>query len=112
MHLLVPVHEHLLKFPEYEKYELCAQMRRCSKSTVANIAEGYTKRRYEREFKKHLTIAMGEANEMVAHVEICRALQYLPAADCDFLVEGYTIVGKQLYKLMLNWRSSPAVQEA
>jgi four helix bundle protein len=112
MQLLVPIHRYLLKLPDYEKYELCAQMRRCSKSIAANIAEGYTKRRYEKEFKKHLSIAMGEANEMVVHLEICRALGYLTTADCDPLVEGYSIIGKQLYKLMLNWRSSPTMREA
>jgi four helix bundle protein len=112
MQLLVPVHRLLLKFPEYEKYELCAQMRRCSKSIAANIAEGYSKRRFEKEFKKHLNIAMGEANEMVVHIETSRLLEYMPAGDCDALMDGYTVVGKQLYKLLTNWRTFPSTQES
>ncbi len=110
MQLLVPLHKLLLRFPEYEKYELCAQMRRCSKSIAANIAEGYSKRRFEKEFKKHLNIAMGEANEMVVHLETARLLEYLPAADCDPLVDGYSVVGKQLFKLIANWRTFPSAQ--
>jgi four helix bundle protein len=35
MGLLVPLHQQLLKFPEYEKFELCSQMRRCSQSIPA-----------------------------------------------------------------------------
>jgi four helix bundle protein len=111
MQLLVPLHKHLLAFPDYEKYELCAQMRRCSKSIAANIAEGYSKRRFEKEFRKHLNIAMGEANEMLVHLETARMLEYMRAADTDVLIDGYSIVGKQLYKLMTNWRTFPSVQD-
>jgi four helix bundle protein len=112
MQLLVPLHKLLVKFPDYEKYELCAQMRRCSKSIAANIAEGYSKRRFEKEFRKHLNIAMGEANEMVVHLETSKLLQYMNAADCDSLVDGYTVVGKQLFKLMSNWRTFPSTQDS
>ena len=108
MGLLGPLHLRLLKFPEYERFELCSQMRRCSKSIPANIAEGYSKRRFEKEFRRHLNIAMGEANEMVVHVEICGSLGYIEAASCQHLVEEYTIIGKQLYRLMSNWRTFPA----
>ena len=111
MQLLVPLHKHLLAFPEYERYELCAQMRRCSKSIAANIAEGYSKRRFEKEFRKHLNIAMGEANEMLVHLETARMLEYMQPADCDPLMDGYSIVGKQLYKLMSNWRTFPNSEE-
>jgi four helix bundle protein len=104
---LVPLHKQLLKLPDYEKFELCSQMRRCSKSIPANIAEGYGKRRFEKEFRRHLNIAMGEANEMVVHIEICGALGYIEAVNCKNLTEEYTIIGKQLYRLMSNWRSFP-----
>jgi len=107
MELLVPLHKLLLGLPDYEKYELAAQMRRCSKSIPANIAEGYTRRRFEKEFKHHLNIAMGEANEMVVHLEICRSLAYIDEAICRELIEGYTIVGKQLFRLIGNWRTYP-----
>ena len=110
MQLLVPLHKLLLRFPEFERYELCAQMRRCSKSIAANIAEGYSKRHFEKEFKKHLNIAMGEANEMVVHLETARLLEYISVADGDALIDGYSIVGKQLYKLMSNWRTFPKAQ--
>lgn len=108
MKLLLPVHKLLQSFPDYERYELCSQMRRCSKSIPANIAEGYTKRRFEKEFRKHLNIAMGEANEMVVHVEISQALSYIDGTTGTQLADGYTIVGKQLFMLMSNWHTYPA----
>jgi len=108
MKLLPPVHTLLLQFPVYEKYELCAQMRRCSKSIPANIAKGYSKRKFEKEFRLHLNIAMGEANEMVVHLDISRALSYIDEPTCAQLAEGYTVIGKQLFRLMSNWRTYPA----
>ena len=99
---MLPVHQLLLKYPACERYELCGQMRRCSKSIPANIAEGYAKRRFEKEFRLYLNIAMGEANEMVVHIEISRALNYLDEPARNELVDGYTIVGKQLFRLISN----------
>lgn len=40
--LVVPMHQLVLDFPAHERFDLCDQMRRASKSTVANIVEGYS----------------------------------------------------------------------
>jgi four helix bundle protein len=107
MRLLVPLHKQLLQLPDYEKYELGSQIRRCCKSIPANIAEGYSKRRSAKEFKRYLTIALGEANEMVVHLDICRELRYIDAESCAEYIDGYTIIGKQLNRLISNWRTYP-----
>lgn len=112
MKLLLPVHRLLQSFPDYERYELCSQMRRCSKSIPANIAEGYSKRKFEKEFRRHLNIAVGEANEMVVHVEISQALSYIDERTGDELIDGYTIIGKQLFRLMVNWHTYPTTATA
>lgn len=41
-------------FPKEERYSLTGQVVRSSRSIAANIAEGWGKRVYESEFKKHL----------------------------------------------------------
>ena len=41
-------------FPKEEKYSLIDQIVRASRSVAANIAEGWGRRVYENEFKKHL----------------------------------------------------------
>ena len=38
--LIVPIHELIVTLPDTEKYGLCDQMRRASKSVVDNIVEG------------------------------------------------------------------------
>jgi hypothetical protein len=57
MRVLKPVHDLVLGFPDYEKFDLANQVRRAAKSVPANIAEGYARRRSVKEFIRHLTIA-------------------------------------------------------
>jgi|GEM_PF-7114597 len=45
-------------FPKEETYSLTDQVVRSSRSITAKIAEGFRKRIYESEFKKHLIYAM------------------------------------------------------
>jgi four helix bundle protein len=40
--LIVPVHESIERLPSTEKFGLCDQMRRASKSVADNIVEGYS----------------------------------------------------------------------
>ena len=50
-------------FPPEERYSMVDQMRRCSRSVCANIAEGWSKRRYQAHFVSKLSDAEGEAQE-------------------------------------------------
>jgi four helix bundle protein len=50
-------------FPQEEMYALTDQMRRSSRSTGAQIAEAWVKRRYEKHFLSKLTDADGEQQE-------------------------------------------------
>ncbi len=55
---------HLSKaFPREEIYSLTDQIRRSSRSVVANLAEGYRKRRYQSAFVNKLTDCDAEAGE-------------------------------------------------
>ncbi len=47
---------------------------------------------------------MGSANEMIEHLEQTAMLHYTPADTVQPLVEEYTIVAKQLNRLIQNWR--------
>ena len=105
MELLVPLHALALKFPDYERFELASQVRRASKSIPANIAEGYGKKRSAREFKAYLNNALGSANEVIVHLRIAEQLAYVDAETVRELTEGYTIVAKQLHRLMETWQT-------
>lgn len=67
-------------FPKAELYGLSSQMRRCSASIAANIAEGCG-RRGNGEFHRFLQMASGSASELDYHFLLARDLQFLSEAD-------------------------------
>src|SRR6476646_629911 len=64
-------------FPKHELIGLVSQMRRCSSSIPANIAEGCG-RLGNSELHRFLQIACGSANEMEYHLLLSKDLGYLP----------------------------------
>ena len=65
-------------FPKEELYGLSSQMRRASVSIPSNIAEGF-RRRYAKEYKQFLRIALGSCAELETQVVIAKELKYIDA---------------------------------
>jgi four helix bundle protein len=63
-------------FPREETYGIVSQLRRCSASVAANIAEGCG-RSGNAEFGRFLTMAMGSASELEYFLLLARDLEYL-----------------------------------
>jgi four helix bundle protein len=105
MGIVKSVDDVVKRFPDYEKWVLADQMRRASKSIPENIAEGYAKKRYVKSFKSALVDAMGSASEMMVHFKIALALGYVGDEECARFVEEYSIVGRQLNRLIASWRT-------
>ena len=64
------------KFPREELFGLISQIRRCSASIGANIAEGCG-RRGNGEFHRFLQIASGSASELDYHLLLARDLTFI-----------------------------------
>jgi four helix bundle protein len=64
-------------FPKEEMYSLTDQIRRSSRSTCANMAEAWRKRRYEKSFISKLSDADSEAAETQVWLEF--------AVDCEYI---------------------------
>ena len=75
-------------FPKHELFGLVSQMRRCSSSIPANIAEGCG-RLGNSELHRFLQIACGSSNEMEYHLLLAKDLGYLNE-------ETYLILDQQL----------------
>ena len=103
--LAIIVNREVTKFPIFEKNDLESQLRRASKSIPANIAEGWGKRRFEKELKKHIDTAVGSANEMEVHISIARDLYYWRKDFCEQLLKRYIFLGGKLVNLRNNWKS-------
>src|SRR5262245_61689364 len=67
-------------FPKHELFGLASQIRRCSSSIPANIAEGYG-RVGNTELHRFLQIACGSASELEYHFLLARDLGYVSPAN-------------------------------
>jgi len=103
--LMRDVHALVIGFPDHEKYGLTDQMRRASKSVGGLIAEGWGLRSSAKEFKNYLRRALGSANEMEAHLDTARVLEYIAADLAERLIREYRELGGQLVRLAENWKT-------
>lgn len=101
--LALIVNNEVNKLPLFEKYDLGSQMRRASKSIPSNIAEGWAKRRYPKEFKRYLETALGSCNEMEVHVSLAKDLHFWKPDFCDPIIQRYVYLGGKLVNLRDRW---------
>ena len=91
------IHKASLEFPKIEQYALGDQIRRCSKSVCANIAEGFGKQFYSRpEFKRFLTMAIGSSDEMRVWIRYCIDLGYVDPIRGRDWTEEYRVIAKMI----------------
>ena len=69
-----------LKFPQFELYELGAQIRRSSNSSPANIAEGWNNRHINI-YLEGINRAMGELQETLHHLTMAFKKGYFSQED-------------------------------
>ncbi len=87
-------------FPKEEKYSLTDQIRRSSRSVCANIAEGYRKRIYPKQFINKLTDSEGENSETAVWLDF--ECEYINAeTHHQFITECFEI-GKLLNYMINN----------
>ncbi len=90
--LTLGIYKATAKFPKEELYGITSQMRRCSASIAANIAEGCG-RRGNAELHRFLQMASGSASELDYHLILSRDLGLLEKADYQ-----------RLHSMLLNLR--------
>src|SRR3990170_8763231 len=100
--LAIIVNKNVNKLPLFEKNDLGSQLRRASKSVPSNIAEGWAKRQFEKQFKLHLNSAIGLCNEMEVHLSMTRDLGFWKKDFCDSLIKRYILLGGKIVNLQKN----------
>lgn len=97
------IHKVSKTFPKEELFGLTSQIRRCSKSVCANIAEGFSKQEFSvAEFKRFLTISMGSSTEMRIWIRYCYDLEYIHSKQAQLWAEEYRAISSMLRKLYGN----------
>lgn len=103
--LAIIVNREVNRLPLFEKNDLGSQLRRASKSIPSNIAEGWAKRRFEKEFKRYLDTAIGSSNEMELHLSFSKDLNYWNEVFCNELMQRYIFLGGKLVNLRNKWKT-------
>ena len=97
--LAVAVHRMTLdELPKHEMYETGSQIRRCAKSIVSNIVEGFGRRIYKNEFIKFLTYAVASCDETKVHIEILYETGSLSEGTFREMLMGYDELCAKLFK--------------
>lgn len=103
--LAIIINKNVNKLPIFERNDLGSQLRRSSKSVPANIAEGWAKRRFDKQFKVHLDSAIGSSNEMEVHISFTKDLGFWEKNFCESLATRYLLLGGKITNLRNNWKT-------
>ncbi|UMY65758.1 MULTISPECIES: four helix bundle protein [unclassified Flavobacterium] len=88
--------------PTEERYSLIDQVRRSSRSTCANLAEAYRRRRYPNHFISKLTDSDSENAETAVWIDFSFSCGYIGAELRDALLFRSEEVGKLLAYMIQN----------
>lgn len=86
-------------FPREEMFGLTSQIRRCSASVPANVAEGHG-RENTGSFIQFLRIAQGSLKELETHILLAERVGVAQAADISPLMERCESLGRMLRSLI------------
>lgn len=92
------------KFIRPRDAKLASQIRNAAHSVTSNIAEGFGHLEKALAFKGFMRIAMASANEVCARLDSARASSFIDAQSLEELSAPWIVVGKQLNKLIQNWK--------
>ncbi|MCB0755324.1 MAG: four helix bundle protein [Flavobacteriales bacterium] len=79
-------------FPKEERYELVSQMKRASRSTTANIAEGYGRFHFQENIQFCRT-SRGSLYELIDHLSVAVDEEYISQEKSD---EGEALIRKSI----------------
>lgn len=85
------------------EHDTIDQLRRATKSIPANIAEGFGKKTYPREFKRFLMIALGSSDECVTHLRTFYVTTPRFREKVTELAENFKVLSKRINKLRTSW---------
>jgi four helix bundle protein len=106
MALIKPIYRLAGLLPNSE-FDLKNQLTRAAKGVSPPIAEGFAKRKWEKEFKRFLYIALGSSDEVITHMRQIQLIGFpkIKVETCKALIDHYKIVSKQINKLIKTWKN-------
>lgn len=102
--LVKEIYQLTASFPVDEKFGLTSQIRRCSISIAANIAEGSAKESLK-DFTRFLEISQGSCFELESHILLANDLGFIDVSNYEFYQNEITLLQKKLYNFIKYNRS-------
>ena len=87
--LAVEIEELVHQIPYYWKINEVHQIKRSSSSVPSNIAEGFAKRIYPREFIRYLNVALGSSDESQSHLIALFKKKHIGKEKFDYYYNQY-----------------------
>jgi len=103
--LTLDIYKVTKSFPKEELFGLTSQMRRCSASIGANIAEGCGRRR-GLNFARFLQMSMGSASELECHLLLAKDLDYMSSEIHEPLENEIISIKRMISALMKSVQNS------
>jgi len=97
------IHEISKSFPPDERYALTDQIRRCSTSVCANLAEAWRKRRYKNHFISKLSDSEAEAAETQVWLDFSLAFKYIDEKTQIELID----IQEHIIAMLINMSNTP-----
>jgi len=104
--LAVEIHKMSLRLPQFEMYEEGSQIRRSSKGIVANIVEGFGRRRYQADYVKFLVYAHASCDETKEHLELLFGTKSLSdEKQYCYFIEEYDKLSRKINKFLQAFKA-------
>ncbi len=88
-------------FPRHEQYSLSQQIRRSSRSIVANYVESYVRQKhYPADYRRFLTYSQGSCDETKYWVKLAREIDLLDDPKFKELMDGYERLGRMIFRTL------------
>jgi four helix bundle protein len=100
--LALNIHEIVADLPKTEQYGEGNQIKRSSKSIAANIAEGFGRRRYKKEFIKFLTYARASCDESIVHLNFLHDTKNIEKNIFKELKNEFNDLSRKIYKFTVS----------
>lgn len=103
--LALLIHKGSAAWPQEGRHGVAGQLRGAAWSIPANIAEGYGRKTFEKDFRRILITALGSCNEVEVFLDAAHDLGWLDDQQYQEWNAECVIVGKQLHTLIERWQT-------
>jgi len=105
--LALEIYKFSFTIPQNLQYDLADDIRRAARSVPSNIAEGYGRRKSNKDTTYYLKISLGSCFEVIFNLKFLRDLELIKDSEYGHFLEEFTICAKQLNRLISSLTEQP-----